>query len=281
MRLRASEWIYAAYFAYVGALAWIFPLPDDVRWRATAVFAGALVIFGILSLGRTPVLRDWLPVALMLLAYREMNWFTPAHKPGVLERSWVVWDRQLLHDWGLQRAIESLGPVLPGYLEISYALVYAVGFYCVGVLYAENRRDRVEGLLCAYALGGLLSYALFPYFPSDPPRVVFAGTDLPNIVTPMRQLNLYLVNNYGIHSSVFPSAHVSTGFAAGWGLRHAFPERPWYGRAVLIYAASMSVATVYGRYHYAVDAVAGVAISVVAIGMVRTFGLLPGARPAR
>ena len=237
------------------------------------MLVGVVVIFAILALGRTPVLRDWLPLALMLLAYREMNWFTPAHKSGVLEQGWIVWDRHLLHDWGLQRIIESLGPLIPGYLEICYALVYAVGFYCVGVLYAEKRRDRVDGLLCAYALGGLLSYALFPYFPSDPPRVVFSSSDLPSIVTPIREFNLYLVNSYGIHSSVFPSAHVSTGFAAGWGLCHILPEKPWYGRAVLIYAASMSVATVYGRYHYAVDAVAGVLVSLVAIGVVRTLRL--------
>jgi membrane-associated phospholipid phosphatase len=37
---------------------------------------------------------------------------------------------------------------------------------------------------------------------------------------------------------------------------------------MLIYASSVSVATVYGRYHYAVDALAGLGVSVIAAGIV-------------
>jgi hypothetical protein len=52
-------------------------------------------------------------------------------------------------------------------------------------------------------------------------------------------------------------------------LRHALPERPWFGRGLFLYAISMSVATFYGRYHYAVDALAGFVVSLVAIGLVK------------
>lgn len=44
----------------------------------------------------------------------------------------------------------------------------------------------------------------------------------------------------------------------------ALPERKIYGWIFLIYAASVAVATVYGRYHYAADTVAGFAVSLVA-----------------
>ena len=37
------------------------------------------------------------------------------------------------------------------------------------------------------------------------------------------------------------------------------------GWAMLAYAISVSIATVYGRYHYAADAVAGFVVSLVAI----------------
>ena len=87
--------------------------------------------------------------------------------------------------------------------------------------------------------------------------------------------NGHSVANGASHSSVFPSAHVSTGFAAAWALTHLLPERPWFGRGLMIYAISMSVATFYGRYHYAVDAVAGFAVSVVAIAIVAGLRLMP------
>ena len=44
----------------------------------------------------------------------------------------------------------------------------------------------------------------------------------------------------------------------------ALPERRAYGIGLLIYASLVAVATVYGRYHYAVDAVAGIGIALLA-----------------
>jgi hypothetical protein len=71
------------------------------------------------------VIRDWLPLGVILLAYREMGWFVLPHGGHALESRWVVWDRLVLHGGG-QTVIEFLGPVLPSVLEIAYALVYAL-----------------------------------------------------------------------------------------------------------------------------------------------------------
>jgi membrane-associated phospholipid phosphatase len=147
-------------------------------------------------------------------------------------------------------------------------LVYAVGPFTVAVLYFAHRRERVNRVLFLYLLGTLLAYALFPYFPSEPPRTLFGASDLPNVMTVFRRFNLWIVNGYGIHSSVFPSAHVSSAFSAAWALLLYLPERRRFGCGMLIYATSVAVATVYGRYHYAVDAVAGLGVSVVAGGII-------------
>jgi membrane-associated phospholipid phosphatase len=40
------------------------------------------------------------------------------------------------------------------------------------------------------------------------------------------------------------------------------PEKPWFGRGLLIYALLVSVAVIYGRYHYAIDSVAGIGVAV-------------------
>jgi hypothetical protein len=273
--LRHSEWIYLGFFSYTAIVGCFFPLPDGIRLRLILVAAGVGVAFVLLARPRFTYVRDWLPLCLTILAYREMDWFTPPYKDHHFERSWIVWDRFILHDWHVQKLIEILGPVLPNYLELCYLLVYAVGFYGITVLYLLHKRERVDAFVSVYALSGLLCYVMFPFFPSDPPRTLFASTDLPNIATPIRDLNLWMVNGAGIHSSVFPSAHVSTGFAAAWAVTHLLPERPWFGRGLMIYAISMSVATFYGRYHYAVDAVAGFAVSVVAIAIVAGLRLMP------
>jgi hypothetical protein len=216
LRLRSAEWLLVIYFGYVAAIAPRFPLQPQIAWRPFLVEVLVCALFLALAYGESrehaelfSILRDWVPVALILLAYREMDWFSSTPHSFDLELRWVEWDRTILHRWGLQRALEALGWLGPAILELCYALVYGIGPFMVAVLYFQYRRARVNGALFLYLLGTLLAYALFPYFPSDPPRVAFGGSDMPNVVTALRQLNLCLVGNYGIHSSVFPSAHVS------------------------------------------------------------------------
>jgi membrane-associated phospholipid phosphatase len=271
VKLRSAEWLLLVYFGYVAAISPRFPLGPQINWRPFLVEALVCALFLALVCGRGvafSMARDWVPVGLILVAYREMDWFSVLPRNLHLEFTWVAWDRTILYQGGLQRAIESLGRLGPVYLELCYLLVYAVAPFVVAILYIEHRRERVNGVLFLYLLGTLLAYALFPYFPSDPPRAAFGGTDLPNIFTAVRRLNLWLVGGYGIHSSVFPSAHVSSAFSAAWALLAYLPERRRIGLGMLFYAVSVALGTVYGRYHYAADAAAGMAISLIPGAMI-------------
>lgn len=253
-------------------LAAVLPLENSVG-RVTIALnlallaAYALLIYAHSLRGRLflGVMRDWFPLALMLLAYREMGWFAPAHHIPHLENTWIDWDRLLLGRWGLHRAIEVLGPVLPSILEIAYALVYTLGPFAVAMLYVYRRRERTGRFLFTFILGVLLCYFQFPLWPSEPPRTVFPGQDFPSYVTVFRQFNWWLLGGYGIHTSVFPSAHVAGAFSAAFGMLRSLPEKPWVGRFLMVLAVLIATATVYGRYHYSADAMAGLAMSLVAL----------------
>ena len=257
-KLRSSEWLLLVYFVYVALISAFFISP----WRPllVAIAVAALVLW---LAGSESWFRDLSPLLLMLIAFREMDWFTPAVRDHRLEQSWIVWDRLLLNQHGLRATIERPGLLLPVFFELCYLLVYAVGFVAVWALLAHGRRKRLNTFWLIYLGGTLGAYALFPYFPSEPPRIVFAGADLPSIVTDLRRFNLWILGSFSIHSSVFPSAHVSSAFSAAWGLLTTLPERRWIGWAMAIYGVCVSIATVYGRYHYAVDVAAGAALSFI------------------
>jgi membrane-associated phospholipid phosphatase len=272
--VRRSEWLLIAYFAYAGALAQFLParppVPVITLALNLAIIAGfALVAYAdSLRRGRfLSILRDWYPAPLMLLAYREMGWFAPAHHSYELENVWVAWDKVLLNTWGLKPAIEWLGPVLPSVLEISYSLVYTIPSFALAMLYVYHRRSQVDRFLVIFLLGILTAYALFPCFPSEPPRTVFPGEDFPSVDTVFRRFNWWLLGGYGIHTSVFPSAHVAGAFSAAFAMLRLLGERKWVGRLLLALAALIATATVYGRYHYAADAAAGLGISLLACGL--------------
>ena len=269
--MRPYEWLIIAFFTYVAAVAPFF-ISGNKRWLPALIAAAAIAI--LLALSRTNWhVRDWIPLVLTLTAFREMNLFTPAFRDHHLENSWIGYDRWLLDTAHLRAAIESLGPLLPSYLEICYVLVYAIALISALILLFNQRRAQLNTFWFAFLAGTLASYALFPYFPSDPPRTVFAGADLPHIVTVFRRFNLAILGQYGIHSSVFPSAHVSAAFACAWGLFITIPDRRRYAAIVALFAFSVAIATIYGRYHFAVDALAGFAISFLAF-------LAAGVRPA-
>ena len=272
--MRRSEWLLIAYFAYAGALAQFLPVRPPVPLTALALNLTIIAGFALLayadSLRRRrflSILRDWYPAPLMLLAYREMGWFAPARHRCELENVWVAWDKVLLNTWGLKPAIELLGPVLPSVLEISYSLVYTIPSFALAMLYVYHRRSQVDRFLVIFLLGILTAYALFPCFPSEPPRTVFPGEDFPSVDTVFRRFNWWLLGGYGIHTSVFPSAHVAGAFSAAFGMLRLLGERKWVGRLLLALAALIATATVYGRYHYAADAAAGLGISLLACGL--------------
>jgi membrane-associated phospholipid phosphatase len=262
IRYRTCEWVLLAYYAYVTALSVAYGLP---AMRAALILTGAALLLQALSHPKVVAARDWAVPGLVLVAYREMDWFSAAHKARALERQWLEWDHRYLFDHGFREAVEALGSLPPMLFELSYLLVYGIGVFLLSAFYLAGRRDRANGYLTTYLIGTLLAYALFPYFPSDPPRVLFPDMDMPRVLTWARRVNLALVGGYGIHSSVFPSAHVSSAFSAAWGAVRYLPERPWIGRAALAYAVVVSLATIYGRYHYGADALAGVAVSLAAL----------------
>lgn len=269
-RFRVSEWLFIAFFAYVCVLVPFFPDRPNLHEQPLWILAGALIVFSGLALaerGRAAIhisrLRDWIPPPITLLAFREMGLFLPARYDLHYESAWIRLDRLVLLHWHLRSILESLGPVIPFYLELCYFFVYGVGAYCVAVLYLRKSRRDIDLFYVLYLLGTLIAYGLFPYFPSQPPRIAFAHVAPPHFSSWMRELNLALLNGASIRSGVFPSAHVSSVFAAAWAMFLLLPGRKLFAWVMLVYAISVAIATVYGQYHYTADVLAGIAVSLV------------------
>lgn len=258
--VRSCEWLLLGYFSYAAA-------------RRTSLALLALGVGGLVwTLARyrsrwVGIVRDWLPLLFILIAYWTVDWTHASTRPHGWEQSWVALDKLLLNHWGGRRAIESGGAVLPFTLDLCYSLLWAIPPVSVGVLYLYRRRDRVDRFLFHLLLGTLLTYALLPLFPSQGPGALFPGQDLPQVHTVARAVNLWVLERFDIRTSVFPSGHVTVAFSAAFGMLLALPEKRWIGRILVLVAGAVAVATLYGRYHYAVDGLAGLAVSSVAAGV--------------
>lgn len=267
---RTSEWVLICFFGYIALLPPWFRDRPVLKYQPLLLFVAVVALLSLVSYAERTrlapaarMIRDWLPLLVTLAAFREMELFLPVRFEHRFEATWVQWDHLLLRSWHLRAIIEGLGNLIPLWLEFSYLLVYAIGFLCVALLYILHKRAEIDRFLTIYLIGTLLAYALFPYFPSAPPRILFPQMDEPLVSTWARTLNLWILKVGTIHVGVFPSAHVSSVFSAAWGMFLIFPKRKLFGYGLLLYALSVSVATVYGRYHYVADVLAGFGVSLL------------------
>jgi len=272
--VRAYEKILILYFSYAAILS--FALPAEARLRATTLIVLAMMAALFLLLARLErrtksraiaITRDWLPVIVTLLCYREIGWFATGRTLFGLESRFEAWDHWLLATMGGRAVIESLGPLLPGLLELAYLLLYGFGAFGLGMLYGYKARERVDRFWTVTLLGLLFCYVQYPFWPSEPPRTVFPGAESPHVVTIFRSLNQMLVGHYGIHTSVFPSAHVGGATAAALGMLYLLPEHRWVGWSLLVLAFLIAAGAVYGRYHYTADVAAGALMGLLAFGL--------------
>ena len=218
-------------------------------------------------------IRDWFPAVLILLAYRESGLLFFPDSTHRLDYLFVRWDHTLLENRWVLGALDAGAPWLQRYLEFAYSLCYPLVALGLGALYVLREWPRlapggrfeadraIDRFWTTVLLAQFTCYALFPLFPSTPPRVFFH--DLPGpVVQPLfREMNFWILGQYGIQSSVFPSGHVAAVTATALSVRAHWPRAGvFFGVA----AASVAVATVVGRYHYAADAAAGALIGIAA-----------------
>ena len=264
--LRAGETVAVTYFVYTAVLASLHRL----SWPL--VFTAWLIPIGIWALGSierrysrpwSSIARDWIPLALILAAYRQLNWFAAPVNPR-WSSLWMGWDRILFDHLGFRAALEAFGGFIPGTLEVFYLLLYAIPPICMAALYLNGERNHADRFLFTLLLGTFAAYALVPYFPTDPPRLAFPGEDLPHYAGMWRSWNLRLLARYDVSTAVFPSGHIAVAFSCGFGVLRAMPRKRWWWGAIFTTATMVFIATVYGRYHYAADGIASLGISTAA-----------------
>ena len=171
--IRWPERVIYIFLIYAAAMAMVLPVAPGVTNLIVRLNVAVIVSYGLLVRFDfthprlvTSITRDWLPLAVIVLAYREMGWLALPHQSHALESHWIVWDRQILHG-GAKAVVEAFGPILPSVLEIAYSLVYALAPFSLAVLYLYRRRDRVETFLLVFTLSVLLCYAQLPFWPSN------------------------------------------------------------------------------------------------------------------
>lgn len=265
---RATDIVMAAYLAGTGLLILIFR-ESVPAWPLLLAAHGAGAAL-LLLLDRVPerlpaaagFVRDWYPLFLFPVLYKEVELLAAAFGNWGLTQLVYEWESVLFAGQPAVYLADSL-PFLPlsEYLHACYFAYLALLPVIGGYWYFNGRRGAFHEMLLVVALIYAACFTFYILFPVDSPfyRVESPGEPLASGWA--FQLVHFFAERGGARGGAFPSTHVaiSTGI---WLVCRRRDRR--LAALLFFFVPGLYVATVYGRFHYALDVVAGWAVALVA-----------------
>jgi membrane-associated phospholipid phosphatase len=259
--MRPPEWIAAAYFCYIAAVAAGGPFTRN-RWRVLAACGAILsvIVFVGQANGRTStIVRDWLPGLYALCGYWIPGLLAERHA-AAFERRLAALDARVLPviDEFVRRAPR---PLLE-YLELAYLCCYPLVPGAFGWLVLNGRAGTADRYWTAVLLALSACYGAVPWLATRPPRAIEPQLAIDSRSLTIRPLNLAVLRRVSVHINTFPSGHTAGAVAAAAIVGSVLPLS---GVVIGVIASSIAVGSVVGRYHYAADAVAGAVVAMAAV----------------
>lgn len=243
---RPSSWpIFAA--AHLTLMAWALGLPP---------FGGLATRAFRRWPGPASFLADAYPLLVMPLLYAELAPLNLAVHGGVyFDERVLLWENAV---FGMQPAVElwrafpflAVSEVMHGAYLSYYPLIYGPPL----VLYLSGRYEAFREMIFTVMLTFFAHYLFFIFFPVQGPRYLFPAPDGALAEGILHQLTHRVLEAGSSQGAAFPSSHVGVAVVqAALAARYLPRLAPW----LFVVAALLAIGTVYGGFHYAVDAIAG------------------------
>ncbi|HVW11622.1 MAG TPA: phosphatase PAP2 family protein [Bryobacteraceae bacterium] len=273
-RLWAVDKVVLAYLAFTAGLEliWFRQIPDATElllWHVAGVAAILAAAFARPSKGgplfhAIRIFRNWYPLLFVACCYREMATLIPVVRHADFDRALANVD---LRFWGTYPTVwleRIYSPILTEYLQIIYTLFIPVVLLVPSLIWMQRRMEEFRYMAFLIALGFLVSYIGYLIVPARGPRFLLDHLQH----APLRGLWLFssmqaMLNQLEhAHYDCFPSGHTELTVLACWLSRSISAKLFW---AYFLYTLCIVFATVYLRYHYTADLLAGVLVAVALI----------------
>lgn len=241
---------------FLGYLLLVAALPRGLRpgrrWRVVAGVCLGLAILAVsVALPRDGAANVWvLPPALLLIGYWTSGLLFVAPMPRA-ERWLASIDASL--------RIEPLAARFPAplveLLEFAYSGVYVL--IPIALYLGLRQGVSADRFWSVVLLTDFVCFGMLPWVQTRPPRAL--GFDVP-WTSRWRGINLRILDASSVQVNTFPSGHAAEALACALLVSGGpAPVVAW----MFFNAAAISAGAVFGRYHYAADALAGWVVALV------------------
>jgi len=260
------DWLLLAYLLADALLIAVFQRRIESAALLLLAHAAAIALILAYAWWKLPgaiYFRNLYPLPYVYACYRVMKILIESLRQTRCDALLTMWDYAL---WRVHPTVwlERLQtPLAVELLQIVYAL-FVPAVLVVALLLWLRRRDEYPRYVFLLTLGFLASYALYFVVPARGPRIFLDGLQ----TRPLAGLWLFGPLRTGLdvlespHYDCFPSGHVEMTILAWWTARRLSPR---LGGIYGVYAVLIALATVYLRYHYTVDLLAGAVVAVLVL----------------
>jgi membrane-associated phospholipid phosphatase len=264
----AFEWVTFAYLAWINALLLVFHC--NVAHAAMYLVAHAWLSIGIICLtlaaahSKNPVLRfarSWYPLPLYIGFFEELGGLVHMIFPGWFDR-WLI-----QFDYGFAGVPPCVwmarfsSSAMNEFMQFAYMTYFLYLVILPAILYAHKDRLAFWTVMVSTAVAHYSVYAIALFFPIESPYYSLPPLETNSHAGGYFTATIGFIERIArVHGAAFPSAHVAGSIVA---LLAAYRYRRWLFWICLPFLASMCVATVYGRYHYVADVLAGIVVGAI------------------
>ncbi len=286
--LHSADVLIIGFFIILSLINIVFAFKIPYWWQLVALNCAVSVLIWWLGWARakkgSKLLRDiheWYVVPLVFFSFKELYYMIyPIHEGKDYDDWLIAIDKWIFGVNPTEWLAQFSQPLATEVLQIAYTSFYFL-FLIVGhEFYRQRQIDYFLFFMFTIIYGFFLSYLGYFFLPAVGPRFTlhdFAtlNQDLPGLLlTPYLRwfvntggsipLNVpSAVSMAGTQRDVFPSGHtmmtlVLMYLCARWNVKARY--------FIYVIGALLIVATVYQRYHYVIDLVAGFVFALVCIG---------------
>ena len=256
-------------YAVVAAALLVSRVRTDQLFAFLAVHASLVALALLMPRARRAgpagrFLGDWYPLLLLTALYTEVG-LVNLGDGRAYDRLVLGWEQALLGFQPAREWIRSNPSVwLSWVLHLGYLAYYPITLAAPLALWVAGQREAMLRAMTTIVATFYVCYAIYLVFPVVGPRHVFAAADNAATQTAIAQLTARFLDHVAAWGAAFPSSHVAVSVAATIA---AFREWRALGLALVVPTTLLTLGSVYGQFHYAVDALAGLGVgSIVAVG---------------
>jgi membrane-associated phospholipid phosphatase len=228
---------------HVALMVWVAAL----AWCAQRSQSGLLRFF-----------HAWYFLPLWLFLFEELTGIVHLIFSGWFDVWLIRFDHALtgVYPWDWLAKFSS--PSITDVMQFAYMTYFLALVALPALLYAKKEERAFWAVLVSMGVAHYTVYVIAVLLPVESPYHAFAALrSVPLAGGPVTHLMEFIERFGRVRGAAFPSAHVAGAFAALLG---AWRYRRWLFWVHMPLFALMVISTVYGRYHYLGDGLAGLLV---------------------